>query len=302
MRSAPFVRREPLNADEACAELAELTAAGVRALPLAGGQSLVPLLHRRELRPEVLVDLNRIDALAAVRFNRNWVEIGAMTRQQTLERSVLIRRRVPLLSAAAARIGHPQVRSRGTVGGSLALGAAFAELPAAALVLDADVQIRGVQGERRMPAAELWGREQRCPGPSELITMVRFRIPPQGSGHGLQQTAARLRDPACAGAMVLLTVRPDGRCDRVRVALMGIGAGPVRAVTVEAAMLDQVPTDDHVAAASRAVTDDLPVAAASGSYAARVIGPLVQRSLLEARAGISRPVAEEVPTCEEDGE
>src|SRR5262252_331838 len=142
---------------------------------LAGGQSLIPLLALRLARPAVLVDINGIDELSGVSAADGWVAIGAMTRDYVAEESETVADAVPLLAAALPLIGHEAIRSRGTVGGSLAHADPAAELPAIARALDAEFVVCGLTGERVVPAAEWFeGFLMTSRRPDELLTQVRF--------------------------------------------------------------------------------------------------------------------------------
>src|SRR5947199_5207606 len=153
MTPAPFDYFAPASLDEALGLLSEH---GGDAKPLAGGQSLIPAMNFRLARPAVLVDLNRIAALAYVRPESGGVAIGAMTRQRTVERSEVVARAAPLLAEAMPSIAHPQIRNRGTVGGSIAHADPSAELPAVMLALDARFRARSATGERSIPASEFF--------------------------------------------------------------------------------------------------------------------------------------------------
>lgn len=149
MKPAPFEYARPVTLDEA---LGLLAASQGDAKPLAGGQSLVPLLNLRLASPARLIDLSAIAELAGIRVDGGRLRIGAMTRQQTLLSDALIARHAPLIARAAAHIGHVQTRSRGTVGGSLAHADPAAELPLVMVTLNAELTLRSVRGERTVPA------------------------------------------------------------------------------------------------------------------------------------------------------
>ena len=149
MKPAPFDYFSPATVEEALALLDEH---GGDAKPLAGGQSLIPAMNFRLARPAVLVDLNRIAELAYVRAAPGGVAIGAMTRQRAVERSDDVARAAPLLAEAMPSIAHPQIRNRGTMGGSIAHADPSAELPAVMLALDAQFRAKSATGERSIPA------------------------------------------------------------------------------------------------------------------------------------------------------
>ena len=172
MKLPPFEYEAPTTAAEAIDLLAEhLDEASV----LAGGQSLIPLLALRLARPAVLIDINGIDELSGVSATDGWVTIGATTRDYVAEESETVAEAVPLLAAALPLIGHEAIRSRGTIGGSLAHADPAAELPAVARALDAEFVVRGPSGERVVPAAEWFeGYLTTSRGPDELLVEVRF--------------------------------------------------------------------------------------------------------------------------------
>jgi len=149
-----FDYHAPASVDEALELLGRYAG---EAKVLAGGQSLMPLLNFRLSRPAALIDLNRISALAYIREDDARVRLGAMTRQRTIEFSPIVRERLPLLAEATALVGHLPIRTRGTIGGSLAHADPSAEYPAVLAALDGEVAVRGPRGERVLRAAELFG-------------------------------------------------------------------------------------------------------------------------------------------------
>ena len=154
LKPPPFEYRSPESLDEA---LAVMTEYGDEARPLAGGQSLVPLMAFRLARPSVLVDLNYLDSLTSLEFDDDQVRVGAMVREKTAERSEALAEQVPLLARALPFIGHEAIRSRGTIGGSLAHADPAAELPAVAVATGAElVAVSASRGARTVPAAEFF--------------------------------------------------------------------------------------------------------------------------------------------------
>src|SRR5579862_9384134 len=157
---------------------------GDEARPLAGGQSLVPMMAFRLARPSVLIDLNRIPSLTAITAEDGQVRFGAMVRERAAERSEAVASHLPLLARALPLIGHEAIRSRGTIGGSLAQADPAGELPAVARALDAQFVVRGPAGERVIPAAEWFeGFLTTSRDPDELLVEVRF--PTAGPGTGV---------------------------------------------------------------------------------------------------------------------
>ena len=157
MKPAPFKYLAPANIEQAI----EMLATDDQARPLAGGQSLVPMMNLRLARPSALIDLNRIPGLSDIRETGGVLRIGSMTRQATLLRSPLVRRLAPLMTDALAFVGHPPTRARGTIGGSIANADPAAELPVVTLALDADFVVRGSTGERVIPARRFFPRNVR---------------------------------------------------------------------------------------------------------------------------------------------
>ena len=187
MKLPPVDYEAPKTVSEAVELLAEhLDEASV----LAGGQSLIPLLALRLAHPAVLIDINGVAGLSGVSATDGWVAIGAMTREYVAEESGTVAGAVPLLAAALPLIGHEAIRSRGTIGGSLAHADPAAELPAVARALDAEFVVRGQSGERVIPAADWFeGYLTTSRRPDELLVEVRF--PAAGPGHGDQLPGGR---------------------------------------------------------------------------------------------------------------
>jgi carbon-monoxide dehydrogenase medium subunit len=273
MKPPPFVYVAPTSLDEAVTALAEH---GEDAKVLAGGQSLIPLLSLRLARPTALVDLNGVAELASIDVN-GMTAIGAMTRHRAVERSAEVDRHVPLLAAAIPFIGHAAIRTRGTIGGSLAHADPAAELPAVALALDATFEARSTRGTRTMSAAEFFvGYFTTALEPDEILTQVTFPNAAPGTGVSVQEMARRHGDFAMVAAAA--SVAPSGEA---RIVLINVSDRPVRAHEAEAAMKEGVPVDEVAAIATRDLepTADLHASAAYRRSVARV---LVRRALTEA--------------------
>jgi aerobic carbon-monoxide dehydrogenase medium subunit len=249
---------------------------------LAGGQSLIPLLALRLARPEVLIDINGVDELSGVSVADGWVAIGAMTREYVAEESETVAETVPLLAAALPLIGHEAIRSRGTVGGSLAHADPAAELPAVARALDAEFVVRGQSGERVVPAAEWFeGFLTTSRRPDELLVEVRFPAAGRGAGISFQEVARRHGDFAIVGLAASLTLS-EGAISDARLAFAGISDVPVRAVDAEDLLVGQEPSAELFDEAARCATDDIdPPADLNGSsdYRRKVAAALVRRGL-----------------------
>ncbi|MCH7823849.1 MAG: xanthine dehydrogenase family protein subunit M [Acidobacteria bacterium] len=306
MKPAPFEYKAPATTDEAVDLLAEH---GWDAKLLAGGQSLVPAMNFRLAQPAVLLDLNRIDELAYIRTvdsaeetgstGSNVAEgdggggavglrIGAMTRQAALERSAAIAAHSPLLAAALPYIGHPQIRNRGTIGGSIAHADPAAELPAIVVALDAELTIRNSEGERRVAAAEFFqGLFSTALGPNDLLIEVDIPALPAGTGWSFQEVARRHGDYALVG--VAATVRLAGDvCEAARMVFLSVGGGPVIASNAEASLVGQPLDERRIGEAARlAASEDIdPVndIHASVAYRRHLAEVLARRALHEAGA------------------
>jgi carbon-monoxide dehydrogenase medium subunit len=249
---------------------------------LAGGQSLIPLLALRLARPALLVDVNGLDDLSGIALTDGQVTVGALTREYLAEESAVIGASVPLLAAALPLIGHEAIRSRGTVGGSLAHGDPAGELPAVARALDAEFVVRSQSGERVIPAAEWFeGYLATARRPDELLTEVRFPAASPGTGAAFQEVARRHGDFAIVGVAVSLTLT-DGVISDARLAFSGIADVPVRATEAEGLLIGEQPSAELFAAAAQAATADIdPPADLHGSsqYRKKVAATLVRRGL-----------------------
>ena len=275
MKPPPFVYVAPTSLDEAVTALAEH---GEDAKVLAGGQSLLPLMSLRLARPTALIDLNGVAELSSIAVN-GMTAIGAMTRHRAVERSADVAKQVPLLAAAVPYIGHVAIRTRGTIGGSLAHADPAAELPAIALALDATFEATSTRGTRTISAADFFvGYFTTALEADEILTKVTFPNAAPGTGVSVQEMARRHGDFAMVAAAA--SVAPGGD---VRIALINVSDRPVRAVEAEAAMRQGAPIDEVAALAARDLdpTADLH---ASAAYRRSVAQVLVRRALTEAAA------------------
>ena len=281
MKPAAFEYFAPATVDQA---LALLAAHGGEAKPLAGGQSLIPAMNFRLARPRALVDLNRIAELSYIRSAKGGTTIGAMTRQRAVEQSDVVARGAPLLAEAMPAIAHPQIRNRGTIGGSLAHADPSAELPAVMLALDAAFRARSVTGERTIPASEFFkGMLETALAPDELLVEIGLRPMPDRSGTAFLEVARRHGDYALVGIAVVVTLDGQGRCKAARIALLSVGDGPVLAVEAGKTLTGQVPSAEMVrAAADAAATRDVDPPSdihASAAYRRRLVAVLTRRAL-----------------------
>ncbi|MBW3668952.1 MAG: xanthine dehydrogenase family protein subunit M [Actinobacteria bacterium] len=273
MIPAPFDFVRASSVDDALAALAEH---GDEAKLLAGGHSLLPLMKLRLATPAVLVDVGHLGELSYVEDGGDHAAIGALTRHRALETSDLLRREAPILPAAAATVGDPQVRHRGTLGGSLAHGDPASDLPAVALALRATMVVRGPQGEREVPADEFFrGFLETAVGPDEMLTEVR--VPKvAGAGWAFEKFTRRSQDWAIVGVAAVHN-------GSTGVALVNMGPVPLRATAVQAALAAGATAADAAAVADEGMdpSADLHADADYRRHLARV---LVRRALERAGA------------------
>lgn len=283
MKPPPFIYEAPTSLEEALALLAEH---GDEAKVLAGGQSLVPLMALRMAHPAVLVDVNGLSDLASVTTSNGSLVVGALTRERAAERAAEVRAHAPLVAEALPLIGHQAIRSRGTVGGSLAHADPAAELPAVALALDAElVATSKARGERVMTAADFFqGFFTTALQADEILTAVRFPTAAPGTGACFAEVARRHGDFAMVGAAASVTLNGDAIGD-ARLALIGMAEIPVRALAAEESLRGAAPADDAFRAAAATAVRDLEPSSdlhASAAYRRHVAGVLVRRALVTA--------------------
>jgi len=278
MIPAEFDYVAPDSLEEAIRALAE---GGEDAKLLAGGHSLLPLMKLRLAAPSLLVDLRRVDGLAGVRRNGS-LSVGAMTTH-----AALAREGVGLLSAAAATIADPQVRHRGTIGGSLAHGDPASDLPAVALAAEAELVAQGPSGERTIAASEFFRDYlETALAADEVITEVRLPQGFEGWSFGYEKFNRRQEDWAMVAVCVLVRREGDTAAD-VRVGLTNMGSTPLRARAVEEALRGQPLSSESIArAAEQAAEGTSPPADlnASADYKRHLARVLCRRALERATA------------------
>ena len=284
MKPAPFDYFTPATVDEALALLVEH---GGDAKPLAGGQSLIPAMNFRLARPAVLVDLNRIAELAYVRAESDGLAVGAMTRQRAVERSEVVARAAPLLAETMPSIAHPQIRNRGTMGGSIVHADPSAELPAVMLALEARFRAKSPTGERSIAAGEFFrGMLETALAPGELLVEITVPPLPASSGTAFLEMARRHGDYALVGVAAVVTLDAPGRCTAARIGLLSVGDGPVLATEAAKLLAGQAPSEDLVrAAGDAAATRDVDPPSdihASAAYRRQLVAVLTRRALARA--------------------
>jgi carbon-monoxide dehydrogenase medium subunit len=242
---------------------------------LAGGQSLIATLNMRLSHPTLLVDINGIDGLGGVTLKDGQLEIGALTRHAQAERSAEVARHAPLIALAMPHIGHPAIRNRGTIGGSLAFADPAAELPACFLALGGEADVMGPQGPRTIKADDFFrGLFETALMPRDVLTAIRVPVASADTRVGFAELARRHGDYAMVG--LAACARADGaRLGDVRLAYFGVGSMPVRARNAEAA-LTRGDVDAAVAALSRDLDppDDIQ---ATGPVKRHLAGVLLRR-------------------------
>jgi aerobic carbon-monoxide dehydrogenase medium subunit len=282
VKPPPFDYTAPDTLEEALTLLGEI---GDDARPLAGGQSLIPLLSLRLARPSHLIDLARVASMKAVAATDDDLAIGAMVRERQVEGDERVRRLAPLLADALPLIGHPAIRSRGTIGGSLSHADPAAELPAVALVLEAELVAESrPRGRRAIPAADFFtGFFTTALEPDELLTSVRIPATAPGTGWAIEEVARRHGDFAVVGAAAMVRLDGDtGRVGEARLALAGVSDTPVRLREVEQMLAGTESTDEAFAdAAAQAAAHLSPPADVHGSpaYRRHIAGVLARRTL-----------------------
>lgn len=290
MKPVDFALHRPATTDEAVALLAEHSA---DAKVLAGGQSLLPLLNFRLARPEHLVDLGRIAALAELRRTPDELVVGAMVSQARAEASPAVAAHAPLLAAAFPNIAHPPIRNRGTVGGSLAHADPAAELPAVARALDAVFAAAGPRGRREIAARDFFRTHLTTDlEADELLVAVRFPRAAPRTGAAFEEVGRRRGDFALVGVAAQVTL-DDGLLADVRICLTGVASTPYRATEAEDLLRGRPPEPAELTRAADAVrdavtpSDDLH---ATAGYRKDVAGTLLTRAVT---AACRRAVPEE---------
>ncbi len=276
MKPALFAYRKARALDEAVTLLAEKDAR-----LLAGGQSLIATLNMRLSQPSLLIDINGIGGLDGVALKDGMVEIGALTRHAQAERSDVVAKSAPLIARAMPYIGHPAIRNRGTLGGSIAFADPAAELPACLLALDGEMEACGPQGKRTIKAADFFkGLFETALVPQEILTEIRVPAAAKDTRVGFAELARRHGDYAMVGLAAAAKADGKGLKD-VRLAFFGVGATPVRAKKAEAA-LAKGDIDDAVAGLDLAPHDDVQATGAVKKHLAGVLLRRVAKQLMEA--------------------
>lgn len=287
MYSSDFAYHAPSSLGEALQLLQQHGGGEVKLL--AGGQSLIPLLKLRLADPATLVDMRNVAELRGISEEGNGVVIGAMTTYFQAIDSPVVQQRCPLIVQALRQVGDPQVRARGTIGGSLAHADPAGDLPAVAMALDAELRVAGPSGQRRIAAADFFvDLLTTALDPTEVLTAVRFAAtdqPMTGTAY------AKHRHPASGYAVVgvaaVLRLAGDGTCQDARIGITGAGTHAARARAVEQALLGRQLDDSTITSASAAAPDGLDLmedSYASADFRAHLTRVMAKRAITEAAA------------------
>lgn len=282
------------HAPESIEEALQLLAGyGDEAKVLAGGQSLVPLLAMRLARPAHVIDVNGIAGLGGIEDRGGYVAFGATVRERAAERADVVREKIPVLAEALPLIGHVAIRNRGTIGGSLAHADASAELPAVAVLTEAEVVVRSVRGERLIAAEDFFqGHFTTAMADDECVVEARVPPTPAHVGWSCTEIARRHGDFALVGAAAMVALDGDGRIGESRISLFGVADRAIRAGKAEAMLRGAQVSEETWSAAAEEATRDLEPASdvhGSGTFRRKLAGVVARRALAAAasRAEVS---------------
>jgi len=278
VKPAPFAYKKPRSLEEAVALLGEHKDARL----LAGGQSLIATLNMRLSAPSLLIDINGISGLDQIAHKGGMVEIGALVRHAQAEHSDMMHKLAPLIARALPHIGHPAIRNRGTLGGSIAFADPAAELPACLMALDGEVETSGPKGKRTIKATDFFkGLFETALGPQDILTAIRIPAATKDTRTGFAELARRHGDYAIVG--LAASARADGKgIADVKLSFFGVGSTPTRAKKAEAALASGN-VDAAVAALDLDPHDDVQATGAVKKHLAGVLLCRVAKQLMEAQ-------------------
>lgn len=284
MKPPPFDYYAPTTVDEALGYLAEY---GYDAKPLAGGQSLIPMMNFRLAQPTILVDLNNIAELSFIRpEDDGGLSIGAMTRHQLVERDGLIAERAPLIHETMPKIATAQIRSRGTFGGSLAHADPSAELVCASVALDGQFKVVGPNGERWVSAKDFFlGLFTSVLEPEELLVEIKLPPFPKRTGWSLMEIARRPHDFCLIGVAAVLTLDEKDQCQQAKLVYLSAGDGPMEGYQAAELLKGQAMTTEAFVAAAEAALEDIDPASdihATADFRRHLAKVLTRRALQKA--------------------
>lgn len=293
MKPPSFDYFDPTTVEEVVALLQRY---GPDAKVLAGGQSLVPLLNFRLATPQVLIDINRVPGLDYVREVDGMLAVGALARQRVLETSETVRSKCGLLTETADLVGHPQIRNRGTIVGSICHADPAAELPAIARALDAEMHVAGPEGKRVVRSEDFFVTLMTTSlDPSELVVEVRFPVIAPGSGWAFEEFAMRHGDFAIVGVTAVVTLDAQATCQDARVTAIGVSETPYRDEKVERLIRGQKISDALLDEAAQRMVEsvepssDLHASASQRKHLLRVLTKrAVKKAADRALAGLTK--------------
>lgn len=290
MKPPKFEYLRPLNLEEALRFLGDL---GDRARPIAGGQSLIPMMSLRMAAPEILIDLTAIQSLRGMTVDKEGALIvGSMTRHSDVEFSSLVKEHNPLIHAAMAFVAHMAIRNRGTIGGSLAHADPSADWPALCIACDAELEISSSSAKRSVAARDFAiGIFSTVLEPGELITSIKFPAWQPGTRWGLEKISRRRGDFAIVGVAARLQLDGHGVIRDLRVVLYGATDVPTVAIVAEELLMNQTPSAELIDKAAAAISDAIEPGSdmhASAAYRRTLLRTLSKRALLQALPEIQR--------------
>ncbi len=280
---AAFDYHTATTVDEAIALLQQY---GDEAKVLAGGHSLLPTMKMRLAQPGHLVDIGRISGLSYIREDSGAIAVGAMTRYSTIMRSDVVGKYFALLPEGTALIGDQQIRNRGTIGGSVAHSDPAADMPGMVLALKADIVVQGPGGKRTIRADDFFlDLFATALKPGEIVTEIRFAIPPARTGSAYTKLANKASHYAVVGCAAVVSLGGDGTCSSASVVITGASVKPTRASAVEAALVGKKLDEATVAAAASHAADGLELVEdihGSKAYRAQMATVMAKRAILKA--------------------
>lgn len=248
MKPAPFEYHAPDSLEQA---LDLMSGHAGEAKILAGGQSLVPAMNFRVVQPSVLIDLNRVAELSYIHEEGNVIRVGSMARERHLEFDSSIEKHTPLLHEAVPFIAHPQIRNRGTIGGSIVNADPAAELPVLMLALSARLKARNTSGERWIDAKDFFaGMFTTALEPDEILVEIELPFMPQRTGWSFMEVAPRAGDYAMMGVAALVKLDENGKCKMAKLVYLNAGDGPIDATEAAKSLMGETLNDKLIESAA----------------------------------------------------
>jgi aerobic carbon-monoxide dehydrogenase medium subunit len=280
---APFDYHPAQSVDEAITLLQQY---GDEAKVLAGGHSLIPAMKLRLSQPEHLIDIGKIPGLSYIREDSGAIAVGALTTFSQIERSDLLRQRLPIMPEAASVIADQQVRNRGTIGGTLAHSDPASDMPGVVLALKGEMVVQGPNGKRTIKADDYFvGTFTTALEPNEVLLEIRLPIPPARTGGAYEKLANKASHYAIAGCAAVITLDGAGSCTSASIALTGAASQTVRATAVESALVNKKLDEATVAEAAAHAADGADLVEdihGSKDYRRQMLAVVTRRAILRA--------------------